>query len=820
MATAPYQLWIDAAPIASAVRVSSTVTITTSSAHGLQTGAYVQIGDTANLSTSPTPPAAGASMVGVYQVTVTSGTTLTYTSAGTAGTADVSSAFLSYDLLNPLSNYAAGTARQYSANADISTVQLAANGDGSGASMSLDILQEVVPSAGQFLSLVPDQTRVRFAYADTGSVPGTASVLFLGYLASYQSRLNGSGQGVITSVALNDVNTLLDQVGVFGRPGKTSGVVTGGVRNGSTRGPSRSSNVVTLNTYQAHGFSVGQTITVSGVAGGGGTSFNGVFTITAVPTANSLKYAQTGADYSSSATGAIAYTVALDGKSRSSVILSTAGADSANIQTGTTIDIIKGSLVASGFSSNNTTESLIAIGNTTVKTHPGNAVTAISSSSFRLALPAAITGSISGGSFSGSVGVMPPTGIVFDGSNSNGQVSFIIGATTTETAAVQAALARVNAGHSEDYALKRLMSTTDTSLIAGGSAFTPTEAITAPSSSLRSVLDTIIETYQSDARLRRYHITPQGKLSYQLVDSTAVPTYADAPYEMIVTGSGDYNTTTDAATLAAYNLTVTYDHNTIKRAQFNVPAQDSTGEVSTQIEYTDLTKNDGGTATPTAVQLYSQRLNAPIFETVVDFPNSTESLVRAVAAAWFTERHKPLLAGSFELRGAGTATHNQFGFLQGYSARLFTAGGYTAVRTGGSTVTITTTSAHLLSSGNTVVIAGITGAAGTSMNGTAVITVSSTTAFTYTAAGTNGTGTTTGPGGTVVGTGIGYRLVSWAPGQFVEVTAPALSLSGLYRVEQVNLGFEPASYDQVISVSFNRKQPGDLATIIAGQRGT
>ena len=135
-------------------------------------------------------------------------------------------------------------------------------------------------------------------------------------------------------------------------------------------------------------------------------------------------------------------------------------------------------------------------------------------------------------------------------------------------------------------------------------------------------------------------------------------------------------------------------------------------------------------------------------------------------------------------------------------------------------MTITTTSAHLLSSGNTVVMAGITGAAGTSMNGTAVITVSSTTVFTYTAAGTNGTGTTTGPGGTVVGTGIGYRQVAWSPGQFVEITAPALSLSGLYRVEQVNLGFEPASYDQVISVSFNRKQPGDLATIIAGQRGT
>jgi hypothetical protein len=251
-------------------------------------------------------------------------------------------------------------------------------------------------------------------------------------------------------------------------------------------------------------------------------------------------------------------------------------------------------------------------------------------------LPGAINGSISGASFSGSVGVMPPTGIVFDGSNSNGQVSFIIGATTTETAAVQAALARVNAGHSEDYALKRLMSTTDTSLIAGGSAFTPTEAITAPSSSLRSVLDTIIETYQSDARLRRYHITPQGKLSYQLVDSTAVPTYADAPYEIIVTGSGDYNTTTDAATLAAYNLTVTYDHDTTKRAQFNVPADASGKVVNSVLSYLDVNTYNGGTTdSGTVTSTYTERKGSPITEGQVDYPNANGSFIPVAAAAWF-----------------------------------------------------------------------------------------------------------------------------------------------------------------------------------------
>jgi hypothetical protein len=262
---------------------------------------------------------------------------------------------------------------------------------------------------------------------------------------------------------------------------------------------------------------------------------------------------------------------------------------------------------------------------------------------------------------------------------------------------------------------------------------------------------------------------------------------------------------------------VTIDHETIKRAQFNIPATDNNGQTNTILAYTDLTK---GTASGSATQLYDTRANAPLTEAVVDFPNSTPALMQSAAAAWFNERHKPLQSGSFELAGGGTATHNTLGFLQGYSARLFTADGYTAVRAG-STVTITSTAAHLLSTGNTVVMAGITGTAGTSMNGTfSPITVTSGSAFTYTAAGSSGAGTTSGPGSAVVGTGIGYRLVSWAPGQFVDITAASLGLSGLYRVEEVALGFEPASFSQKLAVVFNRKNPADITSIIAAQRGS
>lgn len=58
----------------------------------------------------------------------------------------------------------------------------------------------------------------------------------------------------------------------------------------------RTSNVVTGLCLEAHDFSVGRTITINGVTD---TSFNGTFTITAIPTATTFEFAQTGADASS-----------------------------------------------------------------------------------------------------------------------------------------------------------------------------------------------------------------------------------------------------------------------------------------------------------------------------------------------------------------------------------------------------------------------------------------------------------------------------------------------------------------------------------------
>jgi hypothetical protein len=658
VATAPYSLYLDIAPISSAVRAASTVTITTSSAHGLVSGSYVWIENTT--------ATAGTSMVGVYPITVTGTATFTYTAAGTAGTATVGSAVASVDVLNPLTNYTTVANRQGALYVELDTLSLTANGDGSGATMAATINQEVTPTTGPWFKLVPDQTRVRFAFANTGTTPASSDLLFLGFLNGFTSRLNESGLGTITDLDINDVNVALDKVGVFGRAGGVA-AVQGGVQG---NGPTRSSNVVTLTTKKVHGFVAGQTITVQDVPGGSGTSFNGTYAIASVPSSTQITYAQTGSNYSFPTNGAISYTVTRDGRSATSVIITAATSDSAYVQSGRPIALYKGSCRALNFSNNTQVENLLFSTEPNLALiHSGTNVTRISDTSFRLVLPRPISGSIPGtATFSGNCRVFQTGGIIFDGTNTGGQTSFIIPAGTTETAAVTSILSSVNAWHSDDYPLQRLISTSGTALIQGGSAYKPPEAFYLTTTSLRSALDSVVETYQSDTRLRRYYVTPQGQLSYQLIDSDAIPTYANAPYKITTTSYGTPNTTTAAASIAPFNLTVGWDHDTTKRAQFNIPKTGATSDViNTVMTYTDAATDNGGTAaTGTAVSTYTARAGAPIFETVVDFPNATQALLPVVASAWFKERHQPLLSGSFELRGAGTAAHNTLGFFKGY----------------------------------------------------------------------------------------------------------------------------------------------------------
>jgi hypothetical protein len=263
VATAPYQLWLDCPPIASAVRVSSTVTVTTVSTHGLVVGSVIALEGVTGT--------AGTSMVGAWTVATTpSGTTFTVTSAGSAGTATVTtvlgsgtasqtsySAALSQDLFAPLIDF--GTAvRQQALYVPTDSVQMAQSGDGSGATMSFVVRQDDTPAAGPWWTLIPDEARVRLIQKNTGSSPATdgTDVLFLGTISSLNAQLSGSGQGSETSVQVVDSNAALDRLVVFGKPLSSKAV-------DNPDNMVRASNVVTVTTRAAHGYGVGQKVVVS-----------------------------------------------------------------------------------------------------------------------------------------------------------------------------------------------------------------------------------------------------------------------------------------------------------------------------------------------------------------------------------------------------------------------------------------------------------------------------------------------------------------------------------------------------------------------------
>jgi len=700
MATAPFQLWADLAPVASAIRVSSTVTITTSSEHGLTTGAYVQVGDTTT--------AAGTSMVGVYQVTVTSGSAFTYTAAGSAGTATVGSAWIAVDLLNPPDNYVAGTARQQAMVVPLDSLSLSANGDGSGSTMSFTVMQETTPSLGPWYLKIPDNTRVRLCEKNTGSTPATADVRFLGVVASLSAQLTGSGQGTLTDVSLGDANYLLDRVGVFGKPGASRTVA------GSKF--TVSGSVATVTFGQDHGFVVGQPIKVGGVMlGGSAGGYTGIQRVKATPTARTITY-----DTVATSTGAQTTQASYARVGLANDRLSVTGRyANLNLLDGDTVTLGVPSGI-SGFSNNAQMISFLR------GTYSGDRVIRTGDNSITVVFPTPYQGTW--GTFTG-YGDIKSVGYVSD-ANAGGQLMVTLAGGLTEDQTVEQLLSTTNSFHSTDYALQRTFSTAGTTNIVGGTVYINQEAIQFPSTSLRSALDTVVETFGGDAKERRYYVGLDGTLNYALVDTSAKPTYATAPYSIITSGAGTPNTTSSKATVAPYSLSVNWDHETTKNVMMTIPSTSGTPFTSI-FSYDDLVDNTG-------TAIFTLRAG-PILDNVIDYPTAVKNpgaQIQRASVAYFTERHKPLLSGQFTLRGAGTQSFNTNGFSAGYA------------QTGASS----------------------------------------------------------------------FALVSrWEPGQWVEVTSAGLGLSGLYRVEQVEWSLEPGSYVQIITVRFNRKNPSDLANLIATQ---
>ena len=620
MATAPFSLYVDLPSVVSAVRVSSTVTVTTSAAHGLVTGTFVQLeGFTGS---------AGTSMNGVFSATVTSGTVFTISDTGTAGTATSGSAVVSRDLLSPLIDLASAD-RQAAAYAIPESLVMSAAGDGNSNNMSMSVAQDDTPSDGPWWSNTPDQARVRLYKTSTGTAPTDADLYFIGTISGITARLNLSGQGQIADISVDEVNAILDKLVVIGR---TIGPVNPIDQDGFVR----SSNVVTVSTSATHNYPIGQQVAISGVIGGGG-NMNGTFTVASVPSSRSFTYASSG----SNGTGdslITPSTAALKGTSKQIVTLTFSSAH--NLKSGETIFLENFVCTSDKFTSQINTS------------FSGSSMKVKTSTSIEITMAAPLTNAqtvTTRGQVQGDAKINPV-------GTSTAQQNFTIPGGQSEDTAAQTALSRINSYKDDDPAVQRLVNTSTTTNITGaGSNSSNSIGLTIPAGSLRSVLDAIVETYAGeDKRQRRYYIGLDRTLYYKLVDTASKPTYANAPYKIITTGTQNPSTTTEAATVFPYSLEVNYDHNTVKSALFNISAESGAG-ASKVANY-----RDAG---------YTERKGAPIFDDVVDYPTSARDAAGAVSRAsksYFLEQHAPLQTITFTLSGAGTAAHNVDGFSAGY----------------------------------------------------------------------------------------------------------------------------------------------------------
>jgi len=624
VATAPFQLLIDVASIASAVRSSGTVTVTTATPHGITTGAYIQMQSADGV--------AGTSMNGVYSVTRTSGSTFTYTSSGTAGTADSGSAVISYDLMNPLINYS-GTAKDSALYIRPDSVQFALSGDGSGASSSITVAQDDVLPEGPWFTLIPDQSRVRLIKADTGATPAAdgSDILFTSVVSNINARLNGSGQGVIADVSMQDVTSLLDRVFVYTLGKQRRFIEIGGAVRRVVDG--NTDNYITTNV--SHGLSSGGTVSIDYVNGGGaGGSFDQANTIINVTSPNEFNYSATGT--ATAGTGNIWITpTGISGSGTTFTITVPANSNFGGgplvvqgVSCGTTAtDIINENLINRVFEDSSTS---------------GTQITVYAS------------GTIQSGGFGVSnaqvrgLAMVTPAGTL-------GDYSITIAGQKSEQDLVKDILKAVDNVKSFDPAFQRLLNTAGTTKIDGSTSLTNPEAYDISAGGIRSVLQSVAETFQGlDEIPRRYFVDVKGNLNYVRVDESAKPTYATAPYKLISSGTANPNTTTAAATLMPYGLQIGYDHLTTKSGiGFSNAGTAYSPIITTYRDYE-----------------YPDRLGAPYFDGDIPEPDVSSryrSNSYRAAKSFFAQAYPTLLSGFATLRGAGTAAHNLYGFNAGYA---------------------------------------------------------------------------------------------------------------------------------------------------------
>ena len=73
-------------------------------------------------------------------------------------------------------------------------------------------------------------------------------------------------------------------------------------------------------------------------------------------------------------------------------------------------------------------------------------------------------------------------------------------------------------------------------------------------------------------------------------------------------------------------------------------------------------------------------------------------------------------------------------------------------------------------------------------------------------------------GGTVqTGTATYGYVDRWEPGQFCSITASDLGLSGLYRIEEVSIGFESKSFQVKYTITCAKRRTGTLSQLIVSK---
>jgi len=443
-----------------------------------------------------------------------------------------------------------------------------------------------------------------------------------------------------------DSNAALDRLVVFGKPVSSKAVDAAG-------NVTRTSNVVTVTTRAAHGYAVGQRIVVSGAIGGTGTSFNGNFTIASIPNDFTFTYNQTGSNSTADGSRFIS-SIVREGKTgwvRLTFSISHGIAEGTSVIVAGARTSPAGSMMEN-LVNNRFTGAAVSLKNPTTRAESATVLY------LRLAATPDVFRSVTATDAYIQITQNGMINITPDGVPDQGSIGINSG--ETETAAVAKMLGVVKANKARDYAVNRIVNTANTSKLSP-TTNTNQGGITLPAGTLRSALDAIVEAYSGqDLKERRYFVDAAGRLNYNLIDTASVPTYATAPYKLITTGTQNPNTTTAAATIIPHELSLDWDYNTTKEALVLTATIDAkTSKVSPVQRVTNYV-NSG----------YTVRPGSPAFDDIIEAPTSTQDAgaeIDRISRAFFLERHKPVLSGSFTLRGSGTQSFNQYGFNSGYA---------------------------------------------------------------------------------------------------------------------------------------------------------